>query len=201
VADRSLEAGERAPEAPLPLDDPARQRCRRERGSRIAETMLPKLRDLDPGEGREGAAAGREVDPRGLGVAIAAQSTEEPRPLAEQAALGPRCVAPDRIDRRPRVDEGVAAGVAPEVGPAPGRPPRAVVIRIGPVRPARLSGADLDRERPLAGDRSLDARQRLGMAARAEEGAGQAGKVARGRLGPALAVGVAAIEVDEEAAE
>jgi hypothetical protein len=84
------------------------------------ELVLTKLGDLDPGEGREGPAGHDELYPGGFGITTPAEPPQEPGPLPEQAALGPRLVAPDGIRGGPGVGEGILTRTASEIGPAPG---------------------------------------------------------------------------------
>jgi len=141
----------------LALDDPGGQDGRRQRPRGIAEPMLPELCDLDPGQRTERPAGSAELDPGDLRVTLPTDAPEEARPLAEQPALGPRRVPPERVGCGPRVGEGIAAGPTAEVRPPPRRPPRPVVVGHHGNAPAMLRDA-------------MGGRARLGPAGRLEGG-------------------------------
>jgi len=131
---RGLEPRQPAPEPALSVHDRRRQDGRFECPGRITELVLPELRNLDPGQRREGPAGRHEVGPGRLRIPAPTDTSEQPRPLTEQAALRPRRVPPNGIGRRPRVREGVAARPAAEIRTVACRPPRNGVFRIRPVR-------------------------------------------------------------------
>jgi hypothetical protein len=182
--------------------------------------VLAQLGDLDPGERGKRPAGPDELGPGGFGVATPAQSSQQPGPFAEQAALRPWRITPDGIRGRPGMGQGIPARPPPEVRPMAWRPPRTVLVGIGAIGDGRSSVTDRHRGGPFgraqaksriterapraalrarAGDRRLEAGERLRVPARSCEGPRQAGKVTGRRFGPALAVGVAAIDVDEQA--
>lgn len=103
MVDRHLEPPERPAQPALAGQHAAGRRGRLERAARIPEAVLPKLRDLDPGEDRQRSARAHEVEPGGLGVAIPTETAEEAAPLGEQAGLRPRRIPPRRVGRRPCV--------------------------------------------------------------------------------------------------
>jgi hypothetical protein len=179
-----------------------------DRAGKVPEPVLAQLRDLDPCQRADRPAIRREPDPRGLGIAVAAQPPQESRALGEHPRLGPWRVAPARLGRVPGPGDRIAAWPAAEVRRASRRPPRLVVgARFADREPGALGREDeilagwCSNRSSRRGERRFEAAQRLLVTPLAGEGAGEAGKVSRRRLAPALGVGVAAVDVDEESGE
>jgi hypothetical protein len=161
--------------------------------------MLAGLRDLDPRQDREGAAAGREVEPCGLGVAMPAEPPQGPRPLGRDAGHRPWRIRARGICGPPRRWVRVSVGAAAVVGPGPRRPPRDGFIASGP--PARASAG---RVRGRSGDRleaGLEAGQGLVLAAAARERPTEAREVTGRQAVPPRAIRVLAIDMTEESCQ
>jgi hypothetical protein len=189
----------------------------------IPKLVLAQLGDLDPGERGERPAGRDQLGPGGFRIATPTEPPQQPGPLAEQAALRPWRVTPDGIRGRPGVGQGIASRPPPEVRPMAWRPPGTVVVGIRSIRDRWSEVADRQptarsggwakavsrvREWRLrvalsarAGDRRLEAGECLLVPAGAGVGPRQAGEVTRRRFCPAVAVGVAAVDVDEQARE
>jgi hypothetical protein len=217
MRERRLESRHAPSELALPFHHGRCQQRGIEGPLGIPELVLPQLGHLDPRERGEGPAGCDELGPRGFCIAASIESSQQPRPLREETALRPGHVPSDRIRCGPGVGKGISTRAAAEIGPTPRRPPGTVVLGIrsanggrprvpnrrGPGRSGaliaeRYPGAQV---RPRAGDRRLEACKGLLVPARARERSRQSGEVTCRGLGPALAVGVAAVDVDEQARE
>lgn len=201
MGEGELKSREAPSESCLAIRDSGSDRRCVERSGRVAEAMLAELGDLDPGKRSEGSSCPDHVEPGGLGVAVPPEAPKEPRPLAEQPALGPGGISTSGIGSRPGVGQGVTAGTAAEIGAPSGRPPRSIVVRVcrDDLWSSLADGAG--RRGAGACERRLHARERLGVTTRTGECPGQAGEVAGRRFRPAFAVGIAPIHVDEESAQ
>jgi hypothetical protein len=102
----------------LPFRDACRQKGRRKRTLDIAEAMLPKLRDLDPGKRAERPADVGQLDPGQLRISLASEAAEQPRSLPEEPAFRPWRVPPEWIGGRPRIRDRIPPWPAAVVGPS-----------------------------------------------------------------------------------
>jgi len=171
--------------------------------------VLAQLCHLHPGEGSDCPARGSEREPRCLRVAVPAQASEDPRTLGEHPRLGPGRVATARIRGAPGVADGIAAGPATEVGGAPRRPPRFIVgpgLTDGQARSLggeqivfadRVHGGGLR----LRSKRRIEAAERRFVSTLLSKRTCQACEVAGWGLAPAGRVGIAAVDVNQEATQ
>jgi hypothetical protein len=168
--------------------------------------MLAHLCDLDPGKRADRAAHGCQAEPCRLGVAEPAEPAEEKSAFGEHSGFGPGCVPAARFRRVPGIAGRVAAGPPAEVGRAPRRPPRFVIRARFADREARsLGGEQLvfactppGRGGRPRRQRGIDAVERRLVPALPGERTREPGEVAGRCVAPALHIGVAAIDVDEE---
>src|SRR5580765_7586575 len=137
----------------------------------VAEPVLAKLGDLDPGVGGDRPAAGCEAFPRRRRLVEPTQSAEQTSSIDEDPLLRPWRVEPGRGDGL-RLGRGRAA----EIGAVAWHPPPVFLDMVG------WRGGCRRRRIEWRGEGSLEAFERLHESPLAGEGAGEAGKIApRGR--------------------